>query len=91
MENTVNNATPLSEIAEPKTEQKEVQFVVKTEVKKDEVEICYYTTEDDMYVPDSLSFNKDEAERFYLNYVEKQGNLVEIKTLSSATIQKKIS
>ena len=92
---THHNHAPETEIDSTcrinQTVQKEVKFVEKTEIKKDETQICYYTTEEDMFVPNSLSFNKDEAERFFLNYVEKQGNLVEIKTLSSTTIQKKIS
>ena len=74
----------------PPTIQKEVRLVQKTESKKDTEEICYYTTEDDMFVPGSLSFNEEEAERFFHNYVAKNGNLVEITTLQSAPIQKQI-
>ena len=70
-----------------------IKFEEKTEIKgrtgqEPEEETVYYTTENDMFVPGSLSFKKEDAKKFYLLYVEHKGNLTKVTTLTQTIIQK---
>ncbi len=63
-----------------------IEFVAKTEFQGKDLEeqICYYTTKDGFFVPNSLSFKREEAEKFYKKFLELEGNMIKTQVLDSA-------
>ncbi len=61
-----------------------INFCSKTETiiktgKDVEEQICYYTTNNGMFVSNSLSFDIDEAKEFYERFLHLKGNMVKVE------------
>jgi hypothetical protein len=62
------------------------ETIIKTGEELEE-KTCYYTTNNGMFVSNSLSYDIDEAKGFYESFVRLKGNMVKIEVLMSSTLK----
>ena len=86
------NTSDETKVAKLSKTQSIINFCSKTETiiktgEELEEKTCYYTTNNGMFVSNSLSYDIDEAKGFYESFVRLKGNMVKIEVLMSSTLK----
>lgn len=85
------NTSDETKVAKLSKKQSIINFCSKTETiikagEELEEKTCYYTTNNGMFVSNSLSYDIDEAKGFYESFVRLKGNMVKIEVLMSCNL-----